>query len=75
MSCSELGDPGARPGCHPRGALQRFFLAAAFLAGAFFAAVAAFLAGAFFAALAILFLHLSSFTRISSGTKKYAHNW
>ena len=54
-----------------RGTIQRFFLAAAFFAGAFFA----FFAGAFFAALAIVFLLVSRSTRISSGTKKYAHNW
>ena len=49
---------------------QRFFLAAAFLTGAFFA----FLAGAFFAALAILFLHCFEFCPNQLGYKNMRIN-
>ena len=54
VAACRRGDPGAPPGYQARNPLHFFFLAATFLAGAFFAA---FFAGAFFAALAILFLH------------------
>ena len=49
-----------------RGTIQRFFLAAAFFAGAFFA----FFAGAFFAALAILFLRRFSVLPESARVQK-----